>query len=90
MATEAQYAEMWVQDAITMTTYQAAATAAAVLQPLTPATPTTNPAAAGTQARGRRAATTAASPATALGRDLSRLARRRRLLGYSAPIGQPT
>ncbi len=30
MATEAQYLEMWVQDAVTMATYQAAAAAAAV------------------------------------------------------------
>ncbi|BBZ48249.1 PPE family protein [Mycobacterium parmense] len=49
MATEAQYAEMWVQDAVTMITYQAAATAASVLQPLTPASPTSSPAAAATQ-----------------------------------------
>ncbi|OBH05097.1 hypothetical protein A5696_02810 [Mycobacterium sp. E2699] len=63
MATEALYAEMWVQDAITMYTYQAAATAASVLQPLTPATPTTNPAAAGLQA----AAVPAASSNSAAG-----------------------
>jgi len=43
MATEAQYAEMWVQDAVTMYTYSAASMAAAALQPLTPASPTTNP-----------------------------------------------
>ena len=50
LATEAQYAEMWVQDAITMYTYAAAATASSALQPLTPASPTTNPAGASTQA----------------------------------------
>jgi PPE-repeat protein len=50
LATEAQYAEMWVQDAITMYTYAAAAAASSVLQPLQPASPTTSPAAAGTQA----------------------------------------
>ena len=33
-ATEAQYAEMWVQDATTMATYQAASTAAGVLTPV--------------------------------------------------------
>ena len=49
MATEAHYAEMWVQDAVTMVTYTVAATAASVLQPLTPAAPTTNPAAPATQ-----------------------------------------
>jgi len=50
MATEAQYAEMWVQDATTMYTYQATSTATGVLQPVTPLTPATNPAGAGLQA----------------------------------------
>lgn len=45
-ATEAQYAEMWVQDATMMATYQAASAAAGVLTPVTPLTSTTNPAAA--------------------------------------------
>jgi len=45
-ATEAQYAEMWVQDATMMAAYQAASAAAGVLQPVTPLTSTTNPAAA--------------------------------------------
>ncbi|TAM63868.1 PPE family protein [Mycobacterium sp.] len=47
-ATEAQYAEMWVQDATMMATYQAASAAAGVLTPVTPLTSTTNPAAAAT------------------------------------------
>lgn len=63
MATEAHYAEMWVQDATAMYAYQAGATAAAVLQPLTPASPTTNPAGAGAQAS---AVAAAAQPASAL------------------------
>ncbi len=46
MATEALYAEMWVQDATTMYAYAAAATASSALQPLQPATPTTTGAAA--------------------------------------------
>jgi PPE-repeat protein len=50
MATEAQYAEMWVQDATTMYTYQAASAVTGVLQPVTPMTPATNPAAQGLQA----------------------------------------
>jgi PPE-repeat protein len=50
MATEAHYAQMWVQDATAMYAYQAGASAAAVLAPLTPASPTTNPAGAGAQA----------------------------------------
>ena len=58
MAAEAQYAEMWVQDAVAMYGYSAASVAAAALQPLTPASPTTNPAAAGLQPA---AATSAAS-----------------------------
>jgi PPE-repeat protein len=49
MATEAEYAEFWVQDAITMYVYQAASLAAAALQPIAPASPSTNPAAAGIQ-----------------------------------------
>jgi PPE-repeat protein len=57
MATEAHYAEMWVQDAVTMMTYQTASAAAAVLAPLTPAAPTTNPAAPAVQAAAVPAAT---------------------------------
>jgi PPE-repeat protein len=45
-ATEAQYAEMWVQDATMMATYQVASAAAGTLQPVTPLTSTTNPTAA--------------------------------------------
>ena len=45
-ANEALYAEMWVQDAVTMYTYSAASAAATALQPLTPATSTANPATA--------------------------------------------
>lgn len=45
-ATEAQYAEMWVQDATMMATYQAASAVAGVLTPVTPLTSTTNPATA--------------------------------------------
>jgi len=56
-ATEAHYAEMWVQDATAMYTYSAAATAAAALQPITPASPTTSPVAAATQAAAVPAAT---------------------------------
>jgi PPE-repeat protein len=65
MATEALYAEMWVQDAITMYTYQAASAAAAALQPLTPAAPTASPAAAGIQSAAVSSsfANAAASPA---------------------------
>jgi PPE-repeat protein len=74
MATEALYAEMWVQDAITMYTYQAAAAAAAALQPLTPAAPTASPAAAGIQGTAVSAAfanAAAAPAANGLGSILS-------------------
>ncbi|WP_068179720.1 PPE family protein [Mycobacterium sp. UM_CSW] len=65
MATEALYAEMWVQDAIAMYTYAAASTAAAALQPLAPAAPTASPAAAGIQSTAVSAAfaNAAAAPA---------------------------
>ncbi len=66
MATEAHYAEMWVQDATAMATYQAAAAVAALLEPLTPATPTTNPGAAGVQGAAVAAAA-AVQPAAGLG-----------------------
>ena len=45
-ATEAQYAEMWVQDTTMYATYQAASTASSALSPVTPLASTTNPAAA--------------------------------------------
>jgi PPE-repeat protein len=60
MACEAQYAEMWVQDATTMYTYQAASTATGVLQPVPPMTPATNPGGAGLQALSVAQATTSA------------------------------
>ena len=42
-ALDAQYAEMWAQDALAMTAYQAGATAASALTPVTPLTTTTDP-----------------------------------------------
>ena len=69
-ATEAHYAEMWVQDAVTLTTYEAASTAAAVLQPLTPASPTTSPAAAATQSTAIAQAA-AAAPAATIGTGIN-------------------
>ena len=62
MATEAHYAEMWVQDATTMYAYQAASTAAGVLEPVAPQTPAANPGAAGIQAAAT-AHSAAAAPA---------------------------
>jgi PPE-repeat protein len=42
-ALDAQYAEMWAQDALAMTAYQVGATAASALTPVTPLTTTTDP-----------------------------------------------
>lgn len=67
MATEAHYAEMWVQDATAMYTYAAAAGAAAALQPLTPAAQTTNPAAPALQSAAVAQAATASPAQTLLG-----------------------
>lgn len=43
MATEASYAQMWVQDAVAMYGYQVSSASAATLNPLTSPTQTTNP-----------------------------------------------
>lgn len=66
MANEAEYAAFWVQDATAMAAYQAAAAMAAVLEPLTPAAPETNPGGAGAQASAVAAAE-AVGPAASLG-----------------------
>jgi PPE-repeat protein len=73
MATEAQYAEMWVQDATTMYTYQATSTATGVLQPVTPMSPATNPAGQGLQAASVAQATTS-TPVQALTNAVSAVA----------------
>jgi PPE-repeat protein len=86
-ATEAQYAEMWVQDAVTLTTYEAASTAAAVLQPLTPAAPTTNPAAAATQSLAVTQAATATPAASGLQGVLSGLLAAPAQAGFPQSIG---
>jgi PPE-repeat protein len=49
MANEAQYAEMWAQDAAAMYGYAGASGSAAALNPLTSPAPTTNPAGTGAQ-----------------------------------------
>ncbi len=86
MATEAQYAEMWVQDATAMYTYAASATAASVLQPLTPATQTTNPAAPALQAAAVGQAA-ASSPAQGLGSVVSGLQNALGSLSTIQPFG---
>lgn len=87
MATEAHYAEMWVQDASTMYAYQAAAAVAGILDPLVPASPTTNPGAAGIQGAATSAAA-AVGPADALTDVVSGLqSELSNLLGGSGAIG---
>ncbi|OMC57078.1 hypothetical protein A5747_04590 [Mycobacterium sp. IS-836] len=50
MATEAEYAEMWAQDALVMYNYAASSAAASALTTFTPPPPTTNPGGFGAQA----------------------------------------
>jgi PPE-repeat protein len=50
MATEAQYGEMWAQDAAAMYGYAGSSASAATLDPLTSPAPTTNPGGLGAQA----------------------------------------
>jgi PPE-repeat protein len=68
-ATEAQYAQMWAQDAGAMYGYAGASAAATTVTPFNPPPPTTNPAGAGTQAAAVTQA--AASPAGAAQNVLS-------------------
>src|SRR5271169_3020751 len=68
-ATEAQYAEMWAQDAAAMYGYAGASAAATTVTPFNPPPPTTNPAGTGTQAAAVTQA--AASPAGATQNVLS-------------------
>src|SRR5574337_1968911 len=65
-ANQAEYAEMWAQDAVAMYGYAASSTTAMTLTPLTPAPQTANPAAASTQATA-----TAQSAATAPAQSLT-------------------
>jgi PPE-repeat protein len=70
-ATEAQYAEMWAQDAGAMYGYAGASAAATTVTPFNPPPPTTNPAGVGTQAAAVTQA--AASPAGAAQNLLSQV-----------------
>lgn len=65
MATELQYMEMWVQDALAMYTYAAASGAAGMLTPLTPPAQATNPGGIAAQAAAVGAAA-ASSPAQSI------------------------
>jgi PPE-repeat protein len=70
-ATEAQYAEMWAQDAAAMYGYAGASAAATTVTPFNPPPPTTNPAGTGTQAAAVTQA--AATPAGAAQNMLSQV-----------------
>jgi PPE-repeat protein len=71
-ATEAQYAEMWAQDAAAMYSYAGSSAAAATLSPFTPPQQTTNP--AGLAAQGSAVAqTTNAGAATNMQAALAQL-----------------
>jgi PPE-repeat protein len=70
-ATEAQYAEMWAQDAGAMYGYAGASAAATTVTPFNPPPPTTNPAGTGTQAAA--VAQAAATPAGAVQNALSQV-----------------
>jgi PPE-repeat protein len=84
-ATEAQYAEMWAQDAGAMYGYAGASAAATTVTPFNPPPPTTNPAATGTQAAAVTQA--AASPAGATQNMLSQVPAALQSLGSAANQG---
>src|SRR5271169_1166090 len=84
-ATEAQYAEMWAQDAAAMYGYAGASAAATTVTPFNPPPPTTNPAGAGTQAAA--VAQAAASPAGAAQNVLSGVPNSLQSLATGANLG---
>jgi PPE-repeat protein len=84
-ATEAQYAEMWAQDAAAMYGYAGSSAVAAQLSPLTPPVDTTNPAGAGLQAAAVANAVNSNATTSGLNGLLSNLTSAQGLLG-SSPI----
>jgi PPE-repeat protein len=84
-ATEAQYAEMWAQDAAAMYGYAGASAAATTVTPFNPPPPTTNPAGASTQAAAVTQA--AASPAGAAQNMLSQVPNSLQSLATGANLG---
>src|SRR5271163_3187801 len=84
-ATEAQYAEMWAQDAAAMYGYAGASAAATTVTPFNPPPPTTNPAGTGTQAAAVTQA--AASPAGAAQNVLSGVPNSLQSLATGANLG---
>src|ERR1700677_660466 len=84
-ATEAQYAEMWAQDAAAMYGYAGASAAATTVTPFNPPPPTTNPAGTGTQAAAVTHA--AASPAGAAQNLLSQVPNTLQSLATGSNLG---
>src|ERR1700733_6278723 len=84
-ATEAQYAEIWAQDAAAMYGYAGASAAATTVTPFNPPPPTTNPAGTSTQAAAVTHA--AASPAGAAQNMLSQVPNTLQSLGTGANLG---
>jgi PPE-repeat protein len=84
-ATEAQYAEMWAQDAGAMYGYAGASAAATTVTPFNPPPPTTNPAGTSTQAAAVTHA--AASPAGAAQNTLAQVPTALQSLGTGANLG---
>jgi PPE-repeat protein len=84
-ATEAQYAEMWAQDAGAMYGYAGASAAATTVTPFNPPPQTTNP--AGTSTQAAAVAQAAASPAGAAQNMLSQVPAALQSLGMGANLG---
>jgi PPE-repeat protein len=84
-ATEAQYAEMWAQDAAAMYGYAGASAAATTVTPFNPPPPTTNPAGTGTQAAA--VAQAAATPAGAVQNMLSQVPNSLQSLATGSSLG---
>ncbi|MCA2266696.1 PPE family protein [Mycobacterium marseillense] len=87
-ATEAQYSEMWAQDAAAMYGYAAASAAAGKLSPLTSPAPTNNPGGLGAQAAAVSQATASGAQTSGLNQVVSRTPDAVRLL--AAPLDPPS
>ncbi len=86
-ATEAQYGEMWAQDAAAMYGYAAASAAAGRLSPLTSPAPTNNPGGLGAQAAAVSQATATSAQTSGLQQVVSRTPDAVRLM--AAPLDPP-
>jgi PPE-repeat protein len=88
MATEAQYAEMWAQDAVAMYGYAASSASAGTLTPMTPPAPTANPTGLAGQAAAVAQAGAAASTQAGLIQAISSLPHA--VAGLASPVGAAT